>query len=169
MGDRAPDAHTDDAQTGERSITVFLADDNVIVREGVRALLALEDDFEIVGVAGVSGNGQSELLEALAGMRPLASGRVRVTGTEIEPGALNPRHMRSLGLLHVPEDRLRAGLVPSFPAHESAMLGFEADKVKALLDLPAHAQIPAIVPIGVAAEEGHPTHRHALERIVSFR
>ena len=52
MGDRAPDAHTDDAQTGERSITVFLADDNVIVREGVRALLALEDDFEIVGVAG---------------------------------------------------------------------------------------------------------------------
>lgn len=43
MGDGAP---------GARSITVFLADDNVIVREGVRALLALEDDFEIVGVAG---------------------------------------------------------------------------------------------------------------------
>jgi nitroreductase len=49
------------------------------------------------------------------------------------------------------------------------MLGFEADKVKAILDLPAHVQIPAIVPIGVAAEEGFPTHRHAVDRIVSFR
>lgn len=49
------------------------------------------------------------------------------------------------------------------------MLGFEADKVKALLGLPAHVQIPAIVPIGVAAESGHPTHRHALERLVTFR
>jgi class 3 adenylate cyclase/DNA-binding NarL/FixJ family response regulator len=47
MGDGVPDARPE-----PRRITVFLADDNVIVREGVRALLALEDDFEVVGVAG---------------------------------------------------------------------------------------------------------------------
>jgi len=83
---------------------------------------------EIVGVAGVSGNGQPELLEALAGMRRIDSGRVRIGGKPIAPVALNPRSMRRLGLLHVPEDRLGAGLVPAFPAHESAMLGYEHEE-----------------------------------------
>lgn len=49
------------------------------------------------------------------------------------------------------------------------MLGFEPDKVKQVLNLPAHVRIPALVSMGVAAEEGFSAHRHPLERLVSFR
>jgi simple sugar transport system ATP-binding protein len=79
---------------------------------------------EIVGIAGVAGNGQSELLEAIAGMRHPALGSIRLEGRAIPPSEHNPHRMRQLGLLHVPEDRLRMGLVPAFPAFESAILGF---------------------------------------------
>jgi nitroreductase len=51
----------------------------------------------------------------------------------------------------------------------SPMLGFEADKVKALLDLPAQATITALVAIGYGAEDGFPSHRHAVDRIATFR
>ncbi len=79
---------------------------------------------EIVGIAGVAGNGQSELLEAIAGMRPPMLGSIRLEGKAIHSSEHNPHRMRELGLLHVPEDRLRMGLVPAFPAFESAILGF---------------------------------------------
>ena len=79
---------------------------------------------EIVGIAGVAGNGQSELLEAIAGMRHPALGSIRLEGRAIPLSEHNPHRMRQLGLLHVPEDRLRMGLVPAFPAFESAILGF---------------------------------------------
>src|SRR6478735_2052037 len=82
---------------------------------------------EIVGIAGVSGNGQSELLEAIAGMRQPVLGTIRVDGHDIAAKSHNPHLMRKLGLLHVPEDRLRMGLVPSFPAFESVVLGFADD------------------------------------------
>ena len=79
---------------------------------------------EIVGVAGVAGNGQSELLEALAGIRPVKSGRIRWRGRDItDAGTRSPRRMRRLGLRHVPEDRQRMGLVIPFSARESAILG----------------------------------------------
>jgi simple sugar transport system ATP-binding protein len=79
---------------------------------------------EIVGIAGVAGNGQSELLEAIAGMRQPSLGSIRIEGRDIHSSQHNPHHMRELGLLHVPEDRLRMGLVSAFPAFESAILGF---------------------------------------------
>ena len=79
---------------------------------------------EIVGIAGVAGNGQSELLEAIAGMRQPVLGSMRLEGKAIHSSEHNPHRMRQLGLLHVPEDRLRTGLVPAFPAFESAILGF---------------------------------------------
>ena len=83
---------------------------------------------EIVGIAGVAGNGQSELLEAIAGMRRPVLGTHRgSTGAHIAPDEHNPHRLRQLGLLHVPEDRLRMGLVPSFEAFESAVLGFTDD------------------------------------------
>ena len=82
---------------------------------------------EIVGIAGVAGNGQSELIEALAGMRPLAGGEIRLNGCALSYQDLAPHRLRELGLLHVPEDRLRTGLVASFPAFESAALGFTDD------------------------------------------
>ncbi|MEQ9333160.1 ABC transporter ATP-binding protein [Thalassobaculum sp.] len=79
---------------------------------------------EIVGVAGVSGNGQSELLEALAGIRPVAAGRIRIGNLEIAPDRqTDPRTVRAAGVGHVPEDRHRMGMVLPFEAAESAILG----------------------------------------------
>ena len=82
---------------------------------------------EIVGIAGVSGNGQSELLEALAGLAPLASGEILFEGMKLTAQMRNPKNLRRLGLMHVPEDRHRCGLVMAFEADESAMLGFQDD------------------------------------------
>ena len=84
---------------------------------------------EIVGIAGVSGNGQSELLEALAGMRPPAGGSVRLRGEELTatPGRFTARGLRALGVGHVPEDRQRVGLVTGFEAQECAILGHQGD------------------------------------------
>ncbi|HEU4370349.1 MAG TPA: ABC transporter ATP-binding protein [Methylomirabilota bacterium] len=83
---------------------------------------------EIVGVAGVAGNGQSELLEALAGIRPMTSGRIRWKARDLGTApACSPRHLRRLGIAHVPEDRQRMGLIAPFAARESAILGYHDD------------------------------------------
>ena len=80
---------------------------------------------EVVGVAGVSGNGQDALLDALAGIRPPAAGRITVGGRAITPARpADPRAMRALGVAHVPEDRGRAGMVAPFTAAENAVLGY---------------------------------------------
>ncbi|WP_420797536.1 ABC transporter ATP-binding protein [Azospirillum doebereinerae] len=100
---------------------------------------------EIVGIAGVSGNGQSELLEALAGMRAVAGGSVRLRGEELvgHPDRFNARALRRLGVGHVPEDRQRVGLVTGFSAEECAILGFQDDPAwngRLLLDRAAVAE-----------------------------
>ncbi len=79
---------------------------------------------EIVGIAGVSGNGQSELLEVLAGIHKPTSGTVTLNGELLDCGGRDdPRTLRAKGLRHVPEDRHRMGLVKPFEAAESAILG----------------------------------------------
>jgi simple sugar transport system ATP-binding protein len=81
---------------------------------------------EIVGIAGVSGNGQSELLDALAGMLAPQAGELKLGGRLFTPRHwLDPEAARQLGLAHVPEDRQRRGLVLPFDAWESAVLGYE--------------------------------------------
>ena len=75
---------------------------------------------EIVGVAGVQGNGQTELVRALTGMRAPLSGSIRVGGAEV--AGEGPRHIHRLGVAHVPEDRLRHGLVTSFTVAENLVL-----------------------------------------------
>jgi len=81
---------------------------------------------EIVGVAGVSGNGQSELLEVLSGLLAPGSGSMAVGGREFAAGAwIDPRTARALGVAHVPEDRHERAMVMSFAAWESAVLGYE--------------------------------------------
>ncbi len=80
---------------------------------------------EIVGIAGVSGNGQTELLQVLAGIRAPTSGRFTVCGRTIDAQhAVDPGEMRALGLAHVPEDRQRQGMVAAFRASETAILGY---------------------------------------------
>ncbi|MDC6168786.1 ABC transporter ATP-binding protein [Paucibacter sp. XJ19-41] len=81
---------------------------------------------EIVGVAGVSGNGQSELLEVLSGMRAPDAGRLSVGAASFDAATawLEPGQARLLKLAHVPEDRQVCGMVMSFPAWETAALGY---------------------------------------------
>ncbi|MBV8121957.1 MAG: ABC transporter ATP-binding protein, partial [Alphaproteobacteria bacterium] len=84
---------------------------------------------EIVAIAGVSGNGQSELLELLAGIRPPTAGRFIANGRLISPETpCTPAEMRAIGVAHVPEDRQRLGLVTAFVASESAILGYQRDR-----------------------------------------
>jgi general nucleoside transport system ATP-binding protein len=83
---------------------------------------------EIVGIAGVSGNGQTELLQILSGIRAPSAGTVEVGGRIFDPAhPANPAEMRALGLAHVPEDRLRQGMVSAFSASETAILGYHED------------------------------------------
>ncbi len=78
---------------------------------------------EIVGIAGVSGNGQSELLDCIAGITKPASGQIIFEGKDI--GVLgDPAHVRAEGLAHVPEDRQHRGLIKQFDASESMILGW---------------------------------------------
>ncbi len=79
---------------------------------------------EVLGVAGVSGNGQSVLLDVLAGITPMQEGRLTLAGRIIEGRRrADSARMRGLGVAHVPEDRQRRGLVLPFEARENTMLG----------------------------------------------
>lgn len=75
---------------------------------------------EILGIAGVQGNGQTELVEALTGLRTPHHGSVRLGGIDVT--ASPPRPMIEHGLAHIPEDRQRHGLVLSFPVADNLIL-----------------------------------------------
>lgn len=83
---------------------------------------------EVLGLAGVAGNGQSELLEVLGGMMP-ARGTVRVKGQPIDlagPHA-DGQSRRAAGIAHVPEDRQRKGLIMDYAAWENSVFGYHRD------------------------------------------
>lgn len=81
---------------------------------------------EIVGIAGVSGNGQTELLDVLSGLLVPDAGSLVLGGERFEPPRwLSTRRARELHLAHVPEDRHRRGMVLPFAAWESAALGYQ--------------------------------------------
>lgn len=115
-----------DAKVGD----VKLAMDKVTLTDhlGVKRLKDVSLNVrsgEIVGIAGVSGNGQSELLEALAGIRPINSGKIDLNGHTITPDhRLSPSQVRQIGVGHIPEDRHRMGLINAFPAYEAYVLGY---------------------------------------------
>jgi general nucleoside transport system ATP-binding protein len=80
---------------------------------------------EIVGIAGVAGNGQSQLLETIAGIRTAAGGEVYLNGKPVDiSGKADPAELRRRGLAHVPEDRHHMGLILEFEEAESAILGY---------------------------------------------
>ena len=83
---------------------------------------------EILGIAGVAGNGQSELLEVLGGMRA-ARGNVRMNGQQIDlTGKYSDgQSRRARGIAHVPEDRQREGLIMEFAAWENLIFGYHHD------------------------------------------
>jgi simple sugar transport system ATP-binding protein len=75
---------------------------------------------EIVAVAGVAGNGQRELAEAIAGMRPTTGGTVRVAGKKLKGG--DSREAISAGIAYVPEDRLGTGIAPGLSVADNVVL-----------------------------------------------
>jgi simple sugar transport system ATP-binding protein len=75
---------------------------------------------EIVGVAGVAGNGQRELAEVVAGLRPPRAGRIRLDGQEIT--ARGSRERWAAGIAYIPEDRLGEGLIGAFDVIDNAVL-----------------------------------------------
>jgi simple sugar transport system ATP-binding protein len=75
---------------------------------------------EVLGVAGVQGNGQTELVYALTGLLPIDSGEVTLLGKPIHHNS--PRQILESGVAHIPEDRQRHGLILSFPIHDNLML-----------------------------------------------
>ncbi|MCG8492865.1 MAG: ABC transporter ATP-binding protein, partial [Sneathiellales bacterium] len=100
----------------------YLDEDNVARLKDINLTLR---GGEILGIAGVSGNGQSELLEVLGGMIKPASGSIIYKGDELIGNSdFTARGLRKIGLGHVPEDRHKAGLVLSFSANENTILGY---------------------------------------------
>ncbi len=75
---------------------------------------------EVVGIAGVSGNGQRELAEAVAGLRPVVAGRVDIDDVDVT--GLHPSEVRAAGLAYVPEERMRDGVVAEFSVAENLIL-----------------------------------------------
>jgi general nucleoside transport system ATP-binding protein len=75
---------------------------------------------EVLGIAGVQGNGQTELVAALTGLRAVEAGSVTIDG-EATTGA-GPRRISELGVAHIPEDRRRDGLITGYPLTENAVL-----------------------------------------------
>jgi general nucleoside transport system ATP-binding protein len=74
---------------------------------------------EIVSIAGVQGNGQTELVEAITGLRQPEAGEIRIGG---KPMPSNPRHVFLEGVAHIPEDRMEEGLVPGFTVADNLVL-----------------------------------------------
>ncbi len=109
---------------------VKLSVENLTVRDG-RGVTMVDDVSlevragEIVGIAGVAGNGQSELLEAIAGITRAESGVVLLDGKPIKvTGGADPALLRHEGMVHVPEDRHHMGLVLPFEENENSILGY---------------------------------------------
>ncbi|HTZ04670.1 MAG TPA: ABC transporter ATP-binding protein [Gaiellaceae bacterium] len=111
-----PPAHAGD-------VLLSVKDLHVVDERGIPKVRGLSLDVragEIVGVAGVDGNGQTELIEAITGLRRIESGTIEVAGKVY--GARNPREMLDAGVGHIPEDRQRRGLVLEFTIGENVAL-----------------------------------------------
>jgi simple sugar transport system ATP-binding protein len=109
-----------------RQIGELLLELDGLTAEGDRGAEAVHDVSlrvhagEILGVAGVAGNGQRELAEAVTGLRPLTAGAIRVGGIPLHTG--DPRAAIQAGIAHVPEDRLHTGVAPSLSISSNVVL-----------------------------------------------
>ena len=96
----------------------------VVTNRGRRAVDGVSFDIaagEILGIAGVEGNGQTELIEAIAGLRPVASGTIALGGRDVTHASVRER--TEAGLAHIPEDRHRRGLILEYSVADNLILG----------------------------------------------
>ncbi len=109
------------AKPGEVTLRVqnlkVLSDRNTLAVNGVSFDVR---GGEVLGIAGVQGNGQTELVEALTGLRRPVEGQIKLLGKEVTHGS--PRQITELGSAHIPEDRQRDGLVLSYPVTDNLVL-----------------------------------------------
>jgi len=125
-----------EARAGKSVLSI--RDLSIAGRDGTRRLDKVSFDVragEIVGIAGVEGNGQTELIEALAGLTPgpSVSGSMTFEGRDIT--RLSARGRKEIGIAHVPEDRHRRGLLLDFSLSENTILG-------------VHYRKPAVMGVG---------------------
>jgi ABC-type uncharacterized transport system ATPase subunit len=104
---------------------------SVVASRGIRVV----DDVsltvrpgEILGIAGVEGNGQTELIEAVAGLRPVVGGQILIDGVEVTRKSVANRHRA--GLSHIPEDRHRRGLILEYTVGDNLILGLQRNFAK---------------------------------------
>jgi len=96
------------------------------------------DAGELLGIAGVSGNGQSELGEVLTGLRPVARGEITVEGRALRDG--NPREFITAGVSHIPEDRIGMGTIGNFSCIENVILkSYRKPPIRRLFSLNSRA------------------------------
>jgi simple sugar transport system ATP-binding protein len=106
---------------------IFLTIENLKVKnnrniQAVNGVSLTVKKGEILGIAGVEGNGQSELIEAITGLRKIESGQVKIKDKEITK--FNAREIKREGVAHIPEDRQKRGLIMDFDLQENMILGY---------------------------------------------
>jgi ABC-type uncharacterized transport system ATPase subunit len=104
---------------------VVLEVENLVVLDERQQVVVDDVSFdvragEVLGIAGVQGNGQTELVESLTGLRQAKGGKITLLGSDITQA--NPRQITELGSAHIPEDRQRDGLILSFPISDNLIL-----------------------------------------------
>ena len=121
----APTPEKEELTPGEAALEISdLHADNNRGQEALNGLSLQVRRGEIVGIAAIEGNGQSELLEAVAGMRPYR-GKITVNGTDV--AGKTPGEIRKLGLSHVPEDRLSTGVDKDASVSDNLLAGKEKE------------------------------------------
>ena len=119
-------------ETRESTVTdqVELSAEGLTVRSAAGRALIEDITFEIhrgevMGIAGVEGNGQAELVEAIMGMRVLESGRIGIGGTDLTDWTTRKRREHGIG--YIPEDRHRHGMLLDAPLWENRILGHQTE------------------------------------------
>lgn len=114
---------TEKEEAQPKEVVLQISDLVVNENRGVPAVKELSLDVragEIVGIAGIDGNGQSELIQAITGLRKVKSGSIKIKGQEVV--GLSPRKITEMNVSHVPEDRHRDGLVLEMMLSENIAL-----------------------------------------------
>ena len=114
---------TEKEEAQPKEVVLQISDLVVNENRGVPAVKELSLDVragEIVGIAGIDGNGQSELIQAITGLRKVKTGSIKIKGQEVV--GLSPRKITEMNVSHVPEDRHRDGLVLEMMLSENIAL-----------------------------------------------
>jgi general nucleoside transport system ATP-binding protein len=112
---------TDTVELAVEGLTVRSTDGRAVVDDVTFAI----HSGEILGLAGVEGNGQAELVEAIMGVRPIEAGRILLAGRDI--AVWSTRRRRKAGVAYIPEDRQRHGLLLEAPLWENRILGHQTE------------------------------------------